>query len=359
MKQPYGVGLTDVISWLRFPLIMGVLLTHCNLYTLIASWEGRFPEWPSWLIFIFNDLYLVALPAIVPALFVISGYLFFRSQVPRDKSFFIYKYKRRVHSLLIPYLAWNTIAIVILFVRFSIIEGESYTVSDYLSGYWSFLPRIGGDPADGPLWYVRDLMVVSLASPLFYIFLRKKTTGILFLAFVILMNAMDIAIPAPGFSNTSIVFFSIGVYLAIHNIDISRIPDYIGIVASILYIPSQFALDNISEGSAYIHAAYMATAIIKITATFYIVSVLFRKNKLSPTPRLTRLCFVLYALHGIVVGPIIKTLYYHVPHNGNPAALLAIYIIAILAIVALTAVIDTVARHHFPRISRILGINRE
>ncbi len=321
MKEPYRSGLANVISWLRFPLIMGVLLTHCNLYALVTSWEGTCPEWPAWLIFIFNGLYLAAMPPIVPALFVISGYLFFRSQAPRDKSFFIYKYRRRAHSLLVPYLAWNTIAIIILFVRFNIIEGKGYTVPEYLSGYWSFSPREGGDPADGPLWYIRDLMTVSLAAPLFYIFLRKKVAGILFLAFVILMNALDIAIPAPGFSNTSIVFFSIGAYLAIHNIDISRIPDYIGIGASILYIPSQLALGNISEDSAYIYAAYMATAIIKITAAFYIVSVLFRKDMLSPTPRLTRLCFTLYALHGIVVGPIIKTLYYHVPPQWQPCCI--------------------------------------
>lgn len=359
MKQPYDIERINVMSWLRFPLIMGVVLAHCNLYALAESWEGAYPEWPRWLICIFNELYLIVLPARVPALFIISGYLFFRSEKPRGKSFFIYKYKRRVHSLLIPYMAWNTIAIILLFIRFSIVNGENYTAADYLSGYWNFLPRSNGDPADGPLWFMRDLIVISLSAPILHVFLKKRITGMAFLTLAIIMNILNIAIPISGFSNTAIVFFSIGAYMALHNIDFTRIPGFAGITAALLYIPSQLVLNNISDNSEYIYAAYLITAVIKITATFYIVSMLFRKNRLSPTPKLTRLCFTLYALHGIIAGPIIKTLYCHIPHNGNPVALLAIYITTVLIIVALTAIIVTKTKQYFPKVSGILSGNRE
>ena len=358
MKQPYDSEKLNVMTWLRFPLILGVVLVHCDLYNLVTSWEGTAPEWPTYLTYIFNGLYKIILPLMVPTLFIISGYLFFRSQAPRDKAFFIYKYKRRIHSLLVPYLAWNTIAIAILFARFNIAGGESYTVTEFLSGYWNLSLREGGDPADGPLWFMRELMVVSLLTPLLYTILKKRNTGMLFLILVTLLDSARIHIQMTGFSYTAILFFSIGAYLALHNIDFTRIPKVVGITTLILYIPSQLILNNINDSSVYVSAAYNLTGIIKATATFYLVSLLFRKKILSPTPRLTKLCFTLYAIHGIIIGPIIKTLYYHVPHNDNPIVLLAIYIMTPLTIVAFTAIIQSKLRLYLPGVAKILTGNR-
>ena len=173
-----------------------------------------------------------------------------------------------------------------------------------------------------------------------------------------MLDSARIYIPLTGFSNTAILFFSIGAYLALHDIDFTHIPKAIGITALILYIPSQIVLNNMSDSSAYISATYDLTGIIKTIAAFYIVSLLFRKKVLSPTPRLTKLCFTLYALHGIVVGPIIKTLYYHIPYNHNPIVLLAIYIMTPLAIVALTALIQSKLRLYMPGAAKILTGNR-
>ena len=75
-KEPYDIEQINVMSWLRFPLIMGVVLAHCNLYAIIEQGDGYVLEMPAWLVFIFNELYLVVLPPRVPILFIISGYFF-------------------------------------------------------------------------------------------------------------------------------------------------------------------------------------------------------------------------------------------------------------------------------------------
>ena len=69
MARPYDIEQINVMAWLRFPLIMGVVLAHCNLYAVIGNWEGSNPDWPGWLIYIFNYLYWLLLPARVPTLF--------------------------------------------------------------------------------------------------------------------------------------------------------------------------------------------------------------------------------------------------------------------------------------------------
>ena len=356
--KQYDQERLDTLSWLRFPLIVGVVFAHCNIYALVESWEGTAPEWPAWIEYLFTYFHWIVLPARVPLLFIISGYLFFRTQKPRNKAFFADKYRRRTHSLFIPYIAWNTIAIAILYLRFNIIDGCNYSLPDYLSGYWNFILREGGDPANGPLWFMRDLMVVSLLAPLLHIFIKKRTTGIIFLAATTICYAAKTAIPITGFSNVAILFFSIGAYLATHNIDFTKIPTPIGIITTILYFPIQFFMNSIDENSPYIDTMFLVTCIVKITATLYIVSLLFRKGVLHPTPGLTKLCFILYSLHGIIIGPIIKTAYFTLNSNNNPFTAILIFFSTPVVIIAITALSHHLLTRYTPRLAAILGCNR-
>ena len=35
MSKPYDIEQINVMAWLRFPLIMGVVLAHCNLHAIL------------------------------------------------------------------------------------------------------------------------------------------------------------------------------------------------------------------------------------------------------------------------------------------------------------------------------------
>ena len=61
------------MAWLRFPLIIGVVLNYCNIYAIWEYMLGYSPDIPLWLIFILNDLYTIVLPSMVSTLFIISG----------------------------------------------------------------------------------------------------------------------------------------------------------------------------------------------------------------------------------------------------------------------------------------------
>ena len=47
MRKPYDIEQINVMSWLQFRLIMGVVLAHCNLYAIILNWDGSEPSWPD------------------------------------------------------------------------------------------------------------------------------------------------------------------------------------------------------------------------------------------------------------------------------------------------------------------------
>lgn len=358
VQKLYDQEKVDVMAWLRFPLILGVVFAHSNLYALIESWYNTEPEWPEWLIYIFNNLYWLVFPARIPTLFIISGYFFFRTQKNIDKPFFVDKFRRRVHSLLIPYIIWNTIAIAVLFLRFNVLSGTNYSITEYLSGYWSFIPRGNNTPANMPLWFLRDLMIFSLLTPVIYRLLKKNTTAIIYLAVMATICITDFHGNVTVFKLDNLLYFSVGAYIAIHKIDFTKIPDTVGIVTLLLYIPSQLLLNSINHEATYYVAADMMTNVIKITAAFYLVSLLFRRNILKPTPLLTRISFLLYVMHGIIIGPVIKTLY-AVADSNNPFVLLGIYIIVPCIMVAFTIFIYKTMTRYMPQLAKVVIGNRK
>ena len=337
MKEPYDIEQINVMSWLRFPLIVGVVLAHCNLYAIFTNWNGFAPDWPNWLIYIFQYFYWLLLPARVPTLFIISGYFFFRSQKERNTHFFIDKYKRRLYSLLLPYIIWNAIAILLMYLRYDVIADNNYSLTDYLSGFWSSTINDTGLPANNPLWFMRNLMVVTLLAPVIYAFVKGRY-GLLAIVFFALCYILDVKIPVTGISCESVLYFSVGAYLATHKVNFTSIPKYLGVIVLLLYIPVQFFMNSIAYNSEYGLFFELPANFIKITAAFYLVSVLFKKNILKPTPKLSKISFLLYALHGIIIGPIIIVLYKLSGCSDNPLALLGIYISAPLIVLVVTFV---------------------
>ena len=64
---------SDTITWLRFPLIVGVVFIHDNI-TLGQNSEIINPFWFDCVIRLFSDVF----PRVcVPLFFIISGFLFF------------------------------------------------------------------------------------------------------------------------------------------------------------------------------------------------------------------------------------------------------------------------------------------
>ena len=107
----------------------------------------------------------------VPAFFVLSGYLFFWNVPGKvDGMWFWKKIRSRFFTLLIPYL----IAVVIAwFCYYFAIKAVPSMVDGFMGDRWKdplFVFWTG--PVNLSLWFIRELMVVVLLSPLIYLIIR-------------------------------------------------------------------------------------------------------------------------------------------------------------------------------------------
>lgn len=221
---------SETISFLRFPLAVLVVLIHA---TLIYEQKNGIPyineqDTPIYCVvdFLFGQSICTLA---VPLFFFISGLLFFWNVDGFSMKIYGRKIKRRFYSLFIPYIFWN---LLILGYRFfvqqffpGIMSAQykqvvDYNLMDFLSCFWnvSRVNGCGGNfPIDGPLWFIRDLMIMNLLSPIVYCILycfKKYGAIVLFLLWF-----FDVLGNWELFSQ-AILFYSFGAYFGIMKINI-------------------------------------------------------------------------------------------------------------------------------------------
>ncbi len=206
----YQQKLSEAITWLRFPLIFLIIMLHC--YSVVRL-NGEHEVY-------FKTVYPFALwlgETGVPGFFFISGYLFFLS-----KKSYTEKIKTRIHTLLIPYVIWNSIMLLLYILAYHIgfpqeINNRSlagYTAMDYLRLYWDRGEFDNGNfvPLLCPLWYIRNLMIMSIISPLLYYIVKHTREVLLFVVATWWMMTFHNA-----FIPQTIFFFCLGAYFSIFN----------------------------------------------------------------------------------------------------------------------------------------------
>jgi len=212
---------SDTINILKCLLCIGIVFIHVYIrpgeskLLLGSSWKlGE--SYQNFVFFqhVFIDLFLNHV--CVPLFFCISGFLYFLSAPPKFSFYwFINKWKSRMKSLLIPYLIANAIFIVVIEFYMILYEGKSFDLNLLISGFWAL---DNGNPANPPLWFLRDLMIAIILSPLIYSSIKKTLWLLpLILGLVWVLNKeMSLNL----WMIDACFFFSLGACLSIKEIDL-------------------------------------------------------------------------------------------------------------------------------------------
>ena len=145
----------------------------------------------------------------VPLFFIISGYLYFLSYKNTIEDYFS-KTKKRINTLLIPYLIVSSIYLLLIIIPFT----QKYQSSSlYLKDkpfLEKFLETFIFNPP-GQLWFLKDLFVLILVTPIIHWLI--KYLKFYFILILVLLWFPIIPFKFYIFQNEALLFFSLGAYL--------------------------------------------------------------------------------------------------------------------------------------------------
>lgn len=287
MKVDHHISLT--FKWLQFVLAAIVVMCHAqDDYARIAE--------PGYLTFIIPGMS----PALMQTFFLISGYLFFigrKSFGPRE---YLYVLRHRTRTLILPYLIWCAIAVCIsdfqsipdiitdpvkLKELFWAGHVERYTATPFRT----VIQNIAYPDSLGTLWYVRDLIIMIILSPI--VWLIGMVNPRISLPILLTLALLHLGIPYVG--SLAPVWFSIGAVVATHRIDCVSICHRLGwkviipwLILAIVYgvITRDFDKHHLFHGPKSI-LAYTLNSILGVGAFFAMASRSLYPGKKAPAQR--------------------------------------------------------------------------
>lgn len=207
---------SNALNSLRFLCIITLIFHHTQVDHLVTDVELSS--------LLRNVHQMLSLP-FLPILFFLSGYLFFFSKHENQISVstfswlsttYIQKIKKRITSLLIPYIIWSVISIIYV-STIKHAEIKIHSPWDIIILLWD---TGTGSPIGMALWYIRNLLVFAILSPVYFIVVKYLKHLTLFLLLV--MQALKIPIDFPYFNE----YLLLGSYLSLMEISVEKATSY-------------------------------------------------------------------------------------------------------------------------------------
>ena len=392
------MSVSQTISLLRFPLIVAVVFIHFNLVENGLTIQGRpcFVGMAAWVWYAVEMVSEVVARLSVPLFYVVSGYLFFRSADSFSCHEYIAKLRRRFRSLFIPYVLWNLMAVAwlafhILLMRLLDAGGEggvefrfsfmrllnTLSYSNATNGFVVYLDQVGTHalsvfPADVPLWFVRDLMIVVLLSPLVrWLILKARVwyvvaVGVVWYvcqAWTTLQAVHGADIPLFNTSAFQVItytvaalfFFSLGAWLSLRRIDFMSFLTGRRVVLVAIYVA--IAVFDLATKTHPLNPCIHNLGIVVGIAAVWAVAARVGQ----PTTRLTQrvgisagAVFFIFALHNIVMSDIARVVYTLLPWADHSLLTFLFYILVPLITILLCLVAYRILKTILPSVCNVL-----
>ncbi len=364
-----SVSTSSVIKFLRFPLIVMVVMIHSHFKVVsIGGVDISFDlkEFPIYCNVSFLLSKLIASIA-VPMFYVFSGYLFFKNNSSFTANDYLEKLRKRVKTLLIPYIFWNIVVVAFYFLAQifmpSMVSGNNkpivdYNIIDWLKIFWNYKDEM---PICYQLWFIRDLMVVVLMSPIIY-FAIKKSVFTIFVIGIVWLYGITTGIC--GIDVAAIFFFAVGSIFSIHKYDFInfckklKIAGYITslllIIIEVLIYNKRGSLDLLFVDTRSIILYKLCTLSLMISCMNITIAII-QKRLLKINNFLYESNFFIYTCHALPLTFLLKLMIRFVNPTSDVQAIF-IYFAVIVITIILCLMLFALMRKILPRFTAfILG----
>ena len=318
---------------ISFVLSILVFTIHIHSFEYYEYYDGVAIEY----IRVLNTVFTRAFSVIaVPLFFILSGALFFRNY--SNKSYFK-KIKSRTKTLVIPYLFWNSLPLVSLFVKFVITK--DYNAS---FGNTNFFLTIFHYESNFIFWFLFDLIVFVFISPLFDLLLKNKIIAFLALATMIVLTDFGIKLPESVFySYNSIIYYFIGCIIGKYYFNLFCRTDYkraiITISGVVFLICSFLSFCKEYYSINCFNSLYVILLVIYVGSFWILSNAFVTRMKLYDFYSYS---FMIYALHAKISIKLSEVLFGILPKNS--AFSIINFIITLAVTVVLICLISKVLK---------------
>lgn len=196
------------IGWFQFFCSIMVIWSHAgNAELFLGKLDRNHP------LMVFEYQLIPAVARIsIPCFLMISGYLFYRGFAMKDLPG---KWKRRVKTLLIPYLIWNLLYYFgyLAASRISALEkiinrpGIRFSAADMVRAMLFYR-------SNPVFWFMYQLIILVALAPVLYLILKGIRRGILFLA--VLLGGILFRVSLPLVNLDALLYYCAAAFLALH-----------------------------------------------------------------------------------------------------------------------------------------------
>lgn len=349
MQSRPAPDFSRLVNSLRFPLILLVVAAH-----LLPSHLRR-PQLEEHYIY----SYLVELVSHVlarvpvPLFFLFSGYFSFWGKDWRQPEVFLAGWRKRLGSVLLPFVLWNALAFV-LFSAYSYLATQlGGSAAAHHSPELRMLPHYFTDQVlDYPLWFMRDLICLTLLSPIIYWVLRLSRGWVLLP--LALLFVLDREMSVAHLGTRALLFYPLGGWMAMRGANPLELLERYRYPLLLLALLLALATPLCAYGASYAYYRYVLNSFI-LTGALSVLSwgrTLLRlpERYLEQLEGLSIYVMYIYAAHALLLLDLGRWLAYALPYcaPGAPLALLG-YLLAELLTVGLCLVSFHLFRRFAPR----------
>lgn len=295
--SPVSRELSDRVRVARFLCIFLMMFVHVptgftgNVYDRDA---GLFDI----VYFIFTRL--VGLSS-VSLLSVVSGYFIVSSLQKSGAARLILS---KLRTLIVPLIAWNSLMLALLFA-YGLLSGKWQDMPDPSAlGLGNALLALTKWPLDIPLWFLRDLFVCCVLSPILYVALKRlPAMTILVLVAYTLFGENLLILQRPQL----LLFFAVGMWLRIAGPDTQTIDRWsrvlaVGLVAMVaVFLAIRIERILLTEMDQTLRLTLDTLLRVTMAAGFWLLTGVIRNTRLAALcTRLEPYAFFLFCSHAIL-----------------------------------------------------------
>lgn len=332
------------ITHINFILILLIVMLHSSCL--------RFLENPNIFVVYVYKMINVLCDVSVPFFFLMSAYLFYRNY---NLSKVNDKYKSRLKSLVIPYFLWS----IIFFVYYSVIAmlpgiERVFNVEFNLNIKNVFNNILMANCAEG-MWFVRDLILYTIFSPIIYILMSKsKKLNYIILLLVFIFNLFfDFGYSNPIFW---LPIYLLGVHIGIYEkrvdnevelFKFSKMKLILSILSFYLFVQVTYFFNETSK----IYYIYRMISPILL----YLVLDLLKIYKIKEY-KIEKSSFFIYCIHLPIIKIVRKILFLLFGYNQYIS--LFIYVSTIIITFFIIFIIIHLLKKHFKKLYELLTGSR-